>query len=152
MESISAANTQPPPPLWNPNAAGCWSLIFTPLFGAYLHMKNWQALGELERARKSKNWAIGSLFFLITLVLSSVLLPDTKGIDGLLRLAGFGLVVSWYYSIGKSQQSYIAARFGKKYPRRGWSAPLGAALLGLLAFMLLIFVVAFLVQALHGAA
>ena len=25
------------PPLWNPNAAGFWSLLFSPAFGAFLH-------------------------------------------------------------------------------------------------------------------
>jgi hypothetical protein len=38
------------PALWNPNAAANWSLLFSPMFGAWLHMKNWAALGEPERA------------------------------------------------------------------------------------------------------
>ena len=33
------------PPLWNPGAAMAWSLLFSPIFGAFVHMKNWQALG-----------------------------------------------------------------------------------------------------------
>lgn len=28
-------------PLWNPNAAANWCLLFTPSFGSWLHMKNW---------------------------------------------------------------------------------------------------------------
>ena len=28
------------PALWNPNAAANWSLLFSPAFGAWLHMKN----------------------------------------------------------------------------------------------------------------
>lgn len=40
--------------LWNPNAAGLWSLLFTPIFGSIIHMKNWNALGQPEKARASK--------------------------------------------------------------------------------------------------
>ena len=42
------------PPLWNPNAAANWSLLFSPAFGAFVHMKNWQALGEPEKAANAK--------------------------------------------------------------------------------------------------
>lgn len=139
------------PALWNPNAAGCWSLVFTPLFGAYLHMKNWETLGDLEKSKKSKNWVIGSLVFLIAVVLSSVFLPETKGVEAFARLSGFVLIVSWYYSIGKIQQSYVTARFGNNYARRGWSKPLFAALLAVLAFFLLIFLIAVAVQFVAGA-
>lgn len=136
-DAESHAHVEPPPSLWNPTAAGCWSLVFSPIFGAYLHMKNWQALGQMEQATKSKNWAIGSLAFLAFL---SVALPDTKEGDVFLRLAGFALLVGWYYAIGKSQQTYIAARYGKGYPRRGWTKPLLAALL---VFIIFSFAVAF---------
>jgi hypothetical protein len=149
--STESTPVQSPPALWNPNAAGCWSLIFTPLFGAYLHMKNWQALGEPERAEKSRKWVIASLIILIALVLASVFLPDTKGVDAFLRLAGFALIVSWYYSIGKSQQAYVLARYGKNYVRRGWTKPLLAALLAFFIFLLVVFVIAFIVQAVSSA-
>jgi hypothetical protein len=29
------------PALWNPGAAASWSLLLSPAFGAFLHMKNW---------------------------------------------------------------------------------------------------------------
>jgi hypothetical protein len=46
---------EPSPALWNPNAAASWSLLFTPIFGSLLHMKNWQAMGNREKAASSKN-------------------------------------------------------------------------------------------------
>jgi len=55
---------QASPPLWNPRVAVNFSLLFSPVFGAIVQMKNWQALGEAERALKSRNWAIGSLVLL----------------------------------------------------------------------------------------
>ena len=36
--------------LWNPDAAACWSMLFTPLFGTILVIRNWEALGEPKRA------------------------------------------------------------------------------------------------------
>lgn len=41
--------------LWNPNAAANWSLLFTPLFGAYLHMLNWRSLGEAGGPPRHEN-------------------------------------------------------------------------------------------------
>ncbi len=58
--------------LWNPNAAAMWAILFSPLFSAYLHMKNWQALGHLEEAKISKLWVIGVGVFCVVLFF----LPD----------------------------------------------------------------------------
>ena len=52
-----AVETPAAPSLWNPNAAASWSLIFTPIFGAILHMKNWEALGEPQKAAGARSWA-----------------------------------------------------------------------------------------------
>jgi hypothetical protein len=102
------------PPLWNPNAAASWSLLFSPIFGAWLHMKNWQAMGETEKAATSKTWLVTITVFLILLVLISVVLPESKGVDALARFGGFGLLVAWYYQIGKSQNAFVLARYGHR--------------------------------------
>ena len=44
------------PPLWTPNAAASWSLLFTPAFGAWLHMRNWERLGRPAQARQARYW------------------------------------------------------------------------------------------------
>ena len=41
------------PKLWNPNAATLWSLLFSPVFGAWIHAKNWEELGNEEESRNS---------------------------------------------------------------------------------------------------
>jgi hypothetical protein len=137
------------PALWNPNAAARWSLLFTPIFGAYLHMRNWQALGQPEKAASSKNWMMGSLVCVLLLVIVPLLLPDSKGVDAIGRACAFALLITWYYAMGKSQQAFVLGKFGKTYPRRGWSKPLLAAVGGMIAFLVLVFVVA-LVIALVG--
>ena len=125
---------------------------FYTIFGAYLHMKNWEALGEPQRATQSKNWVIAGLTIQSAIGLAPVLLPDTEEVDSLVRSAGFALVFLWYYTLGKSQQTYVAARYGKNYPRRGWTKPLLVALLALLIFVLLIFAVTFAFEAAFSAA
>ena len=123
------------PALWNPNAAASWSLLFSPAFGALLQMHNWRALGEPEKAATAKMWAIVSLLVIGGGGLFAMLLPDSKAIDGVLRIIAMALLFGWYFSTGRSQAVLVKARFGKDYPRRGWGKPLGFAVLALLAFM-----------------
>jgi len=136
----SARTTEPAPPLWNPRAAAGWSLLFGPLFGSLVHMKNWQALGEKEKAATSKAWAMASLAFIVLTALSAAL-PDSPRIDMAFRAAGFGLLVGWYYSSGRAQNGFILARFGYDYPRKGWAQPLLLALAAVAAFFGVIYVV-----------
>lgn len=148
-EVADIAATQGPvqsaPALWNPSAAARWSLIFTPVFGAILHMKNWQALGEPEKAARAKAWAWASFAFIVILTIVSAVLPDSKALDGLSRAAGLGILVGWYYSSGKEQQTYLAVRFGKLYPRKGWTKPLLLAIAGIACFFVAAIVVGVIV-------
>ena len=133
------------PALWNPNAAASWSLLFSPAFGAILQMKNWQRLGEPAKATTSKAWAIVSLAVLVLVLIASILLPDSKALDGVTRIVALGMLFGWYFSIGRQQASYVQARFGKSYPRRGWTKPLLLALLAFVAFMVVAVVIALVV-------
>ena len=123
------------PPLWNPGAAAAWSLLLSPAFGAFLHMKNWQALGETEKAATSKIWIIVSIVVILCVTLASALLPDSKLFDNLSRVISLVVLLSWYYSIGKSQVAVVRSRFGKTYPRRGWAKPLLLAFVAIVIFV-----------------
>lgn len=133
------------PALWNPNAAASWSLLFSPIFGAYLHMRNWQALGQPEKVARSKNWLIGSVVCISLLMIIPLLMPDSKGTDALGRAIGFALLITWYYAIGKSQQAFVLGKFGKTYPRRGWAKPLLVAIGIVIALFVVVFVGVFVV-------
>ena len=136
---------QSAPPLWNPNAAASWSLLLSPIFGSVLHMKNWNAMGEPTKAAESKRWAIGSVTFFVVFLVASVVLPESKAVDGLGRLAALVLLIAWYYASGKRQNAFVLSRYGKGYPRRGWAKPLSLALLafaGLIVLAVLVGVVA----------
>jgi hypothetical protein len=132
MQDAVAAEAAPA--LWNPNAAASWSLLFSPVFGAYLQMRNWQALGDAQKAKVSWYWCVGSLAFIVVGVVASILVPDTSPIQKLTDRSGIVLLLAWYLSNGKQQPAYVKERFGKDYPRKGWAAPLGIAFGAVFAF------------------
>jgi hypothetical protein len=143
---------QEAPPLWNPRAAANWSLLFSPVFGAVVHMKNWQALGQTAQADNSRMWAIGCIMFFVVVALVGGFFPESKGIDAIARACAIGLLIGWYYASGKSQQTYVEAKFGKTYPRRGWLKPLLFAVLALMGFVVCLGLVGFVVGAVTGTA
>ena len=147
VADVAAVSAQIAPPLWNPNAAASWSLLLTPVFGAVLQMKNWRALGELEKAETSKRWAIGSLIFMVVMSLLSAFVFEQS--EGFSRASGLGLLVGWYYANGKAQNAYVLARYGKTYPRKGWALPLLSGV-GALAGFLVVMVIIGAVYAMLG--
>jgi uncharacterized membrane protein YfcA len=112
------------PALWNPSAAASWSLLFSPAFGAFLHMKNWAALGEPDKAAAAKKWAVIYLATIVGLSVVAASLPSNKAMPGIVRLCGFVMLLSWYFVSGKPQLEFVKARYGKQYPRKGWAQPL----------------------------
>lgn len=130
-----------PPHLWNPSAAVNWSLLFTPVFGAILHMKNWRALGETEKAEICKAWAILNFAIILGLSLMAILQPFDSAYHGhLLRNLGLVLLPIWYIGNAREQTGYVKSRFGETYQRRDWLVPSLLAMLGLTAYIMAIYV------------
>jgi hypothetical protein len=127
------------PALWNPGAAASWSLLFSPAFGAFLQMRNWQALGDEKQARVSWTWFVASIVLTLGAIAAGAFLPDTHPGQKLLNLFGFTLLLTWYFSHGKKQMAEVKTRFGKDYPRRGWLLPLAIAV-GTIVCVLVAFV------------
>ena len=63
---------QEAPALWNPNAAACWSLLFSPIFGAALHMFNARAMGDAELEKLNKGFMWGTLAVLVIAILLAI--------------------------------------------------------------------------------
>lgn len=142
------APAAPAAPIWNPNAAASWSLPFSPIFGAYLHMLNWHALGEGEKAANARVWVnvgIGLLPVYIGLGLASYY--GWTPADALSRALGIGFLLTWYFSAAKAQARYVKERFGKDYPRKPWGKALLIAV-GLMAAYIAVSFVAGMVAAL----
>lgn len=137
------------PALWNPSAAANWSLLFSPVFGAFLYMKNWQALGEPAKAFAAKVWVAVIVCALIGLPLAVTLIPGMGWLDNFASTLELVLLIAWYVGVARSQERYVKGRFGKSYPRRGWGKPLLIAFSLLFAYGFAVGIVA--VLALAGA-
>lgn len=133
------------PPLWNANAAACWSLLFSPAFGAYLHMRNWQALGDDSKAAAAKTWMIVSIVMMLAAAMLAVLFARAKGVSAAVNIFGLGLLISWYVVGARAQVADIKERFGDNYPRKGWGKPLGVAALAIIAYFVAMIIMGALV-------
>lgn len=114
--------------LWNPSAAARWSLLFTPAFGAFIHMRNWHALGEPERAASARRWFHASLCLLMLQVFTRAL-NDRLGSEPLLiHPASLLFLLVWYFGAARQQARLIKARYGAGYQRRAWDGVVIVAL------------------------
>ncbi|HYC53774.1 MAG TPA: hypothetical protein VEL28_02435 [Candidatus Binatia bacterium] len=109
------------PALWNPNAAGLWSLLFTPIFGSVLLLKNWRAIGADDKVRRARIWLVVSVVMLVPAMI--------------VGLAGFIYIIVWYFAWQKPQATFVKQRWGDGYPRKSWGWPLLIALGCWLALM-----------------
>ena len=119
--------------LWNPNAAANWSLLFSPVFGAWLHAKNWSVLGDEGKAKQSMYWVYVGIAFLIF----AILLPEKIS-----RSMGIGYLFGWYFSSAKQQTKHIKEKLNNEYEKKGWAKPIGIAVASLAAFIIVAGVVA----------
>lgn len=113
------------PKLWNPNAAANWSVLFSPILGAWLHAKNWKELGQHDRAKKSMIWVYVGFAFLLGVV---QFLPDNVG-----SVSGLIFIFAWYFSSAKGQVNYLKEN-NINYEKKAWGKPLLLGLAGLAAY------------------
>ncbi len=144
VEPTPSGGSQPVPALWNPNAAANWSLLFSPVFGAWLQRANWLALGEPEQARESRNWILISFFAIVGISVAAVVFPSVL-LEALSRVSGLVILLTWYFMNGRRQVRYVKQHFGREYPRRGWLQPLVLAVVLFVAFMILVAAVTFVI-------
>jgi predicted nucleic acid-binding Zn ribbon protein len=131
----SAESGSPSNALWNPAAAANWSLIFTPAFGSYLQMLNWQTLGERERAVTARIWFYVSLAMLGVYVAIRLLTGERSYASAQPLLVLYLFV--WYFASGRSQAKYVKERFGSAYPKKGWGKPILLGIAALVGYVLI---------------
>jgi heme/copper-type cytochrome/quinol oxidase subunit 2 len=117
-----------PPALWNPTAAGNWSLLFTPIFGSCLVFLNWKALGQEDKISSSRIWLIISILVFLTQI---IWIP----------LLGFPYLLIWYFVFVKEQVKYVDERWKNEYPRRSWLYPLLMGLSGIFVLFVMSFII-----------
>lgn len=110
--------------LWNPNAAALWSLIFTPVFGAWLHALNWRTLGDKERETASMAWVYGGGALLVLSLLIEVLVPKGSSGDSVSQTIGFVFLLAWYFGSARAQAKLVKEKFGGSFTRKSWRKPL----------------------------
>ena len=114
--SKSQPKTASRPALYNPIAACLLALLFTPIFGALLQARNWDALGEHGRARASRMWVRTTLWLLFVFVIMQAVFQN----EPVMQFGGLYFLVitwaSWMVTTGWKQIGYVRERFGD-YPR-----------------------------------
>lgn len=128
-------------PLWNPRAIVAWSIPFTPAFGAYLQMRNWEALGESDYAAESRDWFIAALVVIGAYIAANAILASGT-LTALAANVLMGLFyVAWYLVSAKGQVEYVEQTFDEEYPHQPWAI---AIAFGVIALAILVAVAAML--------
>ena len=112
-------NTQPALELWNPEAAACWSLVFTPVFGSIIISKNWRRIGNTEEATYAKNWVYISLIA----ILGSIVLQFTSLAGSIGQFLPIVFLLLWYFCSAKRQAKYLKNE-SVVYQKKSWFKPL----------------------------
>lgn len=116
--------------LWNPTAAALWSLLLTPAFGAWLHMRNWERLGQPDQARQARYWFAGLLLIVLAsyaaAAAGALLGRDDLSAPWWASLALFG---AWGAGSAYQQIKHVDDHHGESYARRSWVAPVLIALI-----------------------
>ena len=122
--------------LYNPFAAMAWSLVFTPAFGAYLVMRNWQVMGLPRQAVHARRWFRASLALLALQALSVAFNARVNSHPNLVYWLGLAFLLLWCVAAALPQALALRARYGTAYPRRQWDGALLAAVLAGTAYSL----------------
>jgi hypothetical protein len=123
LHEVDRANS-----LWNPSAAACWSLLFTPAFGAFLLMRNWEALGDARQAAAARKWFVFGIGLLLVRLLSAAINSRLNTESNLIPWLSWGFLLAWWLAQAAPQAKLVHSRLGVDYRRQSWDY---AVLLGL---------------------
>ncbi len=131
-EKASPKSSNSIPEIWNPDAAGNWSLLFTPAFGSFIQAQNWKELNQPSKATASMAWFFVSLLATIAFFM----LSNTQYLLGF----AFWYLIIWYVFSGRKQSKYVKETHGDAITKKGWGKPLALAFVIwlVLAFVILV--------------
>lgn len=115
--------------VWRPNAIAGWSVLLTPIFGAWLTYLNWQDLGETGRAATSRYWLACSILWIAASGAMVIIAVEPEYLIGA-AIAYVLFLMAWYLAENRIQHSYIRmkSRSHNGYAGRRWLMPLAIAL------------------------
>ena len=125
----SAALNEDRAALWNPSGVLIWSLAFSPAFGAWLHVRNCEAMGDLDAALTARRWLAASIGVLAVQALVRALETRLNSESGFTMGLGLAYTLVWMVGAALPHAAAVRTRFGAAYPRRQWDAPLFLAVL-----------------------
>lgn len=94
-------------------AADLWSLLLTPIFGAYVIKSNWKILGQEQQEKRSKTWLIA----LIIVYIAGILFLS-GGVCSLIFLVA---LLTWFFLECKPQKKHLDDR-KIDYQKRSWKS------------------------------
>ncbi|MDB5747771.1 MAG: hypothetical protein JWP72_2619 [Massilia sp.] len=113
--------------LWRPSAVALWSLVFTPVFGSWLLMRNWQALGQPHAAAAARRWLHASLGMLALELLAGAINRRLNGGPHLVQWLALAWLGLWLLAAALPQWQLVRRRFGHAYARHEWNGALATA-------------------------
>jgi hypothetical protein len=134
IDATAPSFDEPVCAIWNPSAAATWSLIFTPAFGAFIHMQNWQALGQPQQAAAARRWFYASLGLLMLQVFTRAINARLGSEPMLLHPVGLLFLLVWYFGAARQQAMLVKARYGAGYRRKSWDSVLLCAVVAGVAY------------------
>lgn len=99
--------------LWSPGTAASLSVLLTGAFGAYIHARNWESLGNSNRAAGSRRW----MWAIIIAMMAALIVFGTMIALGVHAWS----LIFWYFISGRSQNA--AAKLREPFTRKGWAKP-----------------------------
>jgi magnesium-transporting ATPase (P-type) len=126
------------PELFSPLMSVLFTLLFTPMFGAFLQGLNWRELGDDELAARNMGWVKWTFITFAVYTFSEPFIRDTFFGRYLMIALFIGFWVSWTFSLGIKQIKYVRDNvpvYTKKFMGRaimigafGWVAYTAVAL------------------------
>ena len=110
------------PEMWNPQAAINWSILLTPVFGAWIQAQNWQQLGNEREKKKSYLWMVFSIICVLIIPFISIPKPFSN-------IGSLVFLLIWYLLNGKEQLEFFKNN-NLKYEKKSWLKPVSIGLAG----------------------
>lgn len=136
------------PALWNPTAAALWSILFSPVFGSFLHARNAEALHRNNEAAANWRWFYGSGAFMLLYTVAGIYFPEFFSVFS--TTIALAYVCLWHFLTGRHQEVYVKRTYGRDYVKKEWFTPLMIGLVGLVVFFFLNATIAAICAALIG--
>lgn len=119
--AASKTPTQAPIELFHPRFVCALGFLFTPLLGAMLQARNWEALGQYDEARASRFWGRSALWLIGVYIAMQVIFHDQPIFQGFAIYFIAVMWLAWMVTSGFKQLRYLKAHPNLRYTNR----PLG---------------------------